>query len=147
MKMSGYISVSLGSLFSRGPPPPGQLIDSTHGDGLQARGAEAVDGDAGGGDRQAGEQARLAADVAGAVGDIAHEDVLHRFRFDARLGDGVLHGVGGHGHGGRDVESAPARLGQARAGIGNDHRFAHHKISRMKNAVVGGDISVSSRAD
>ena len=39
-----------------------------HADGLQARGAEAVHGHAGGGDRQAGQQARLARHVAAAVG-------------------------------------------------------------------------------
>jgi len=29
MWMSGYISTRRGSLFSRAPPPPGKLIDST----------------------------------------------------------------------------------------------------------------------
>src|ERR1019366_2927852 len=113
----------------------GAVIDDVargHGDGLQARRAEAVDGHAGGGDRHAGEQRRLAAEIAGAVGHIAHETVFHRVLVDARAFDGVLHRVGGHADSGGDVEPATAGLGQARASIGNDNGFTHESLPLLR---------------
>ena len=80
--------------------PSLRIVVGGHGDGLQARGAEAVDGHAGGGDRQAGQQGRLAADVAGAVGAVAEIEVLDVVLVEPGALDGVLDGVGGHGHGG-----------------------------------------------
>jgi hypothetical protein len=96
-----------------------------HGDRLQARGAEAVDGDAGGGDRQAGQQRGVAPRLPGAVRHIADEAILDRFLFDPGALDRVLHRVRRHGDGGGDVETAAARLGQPSAGIGNDDGFTH----------------------
>ena len=98
-----------------------------HANGLQARGAEAVDGHARGGDRQTGQEARLARDVAAAVRDVAHEHVLDGLGLDAGLGDRVLHGVGGNGDGGGNIESATGRFGQAGAGVRDNDSFAHFK--------------------
>jgi hypothetical protein len=98
-------------LHAAGHDHVGAVIDDVargHGDRLQARGAEAVDGDAAGGDRQAGQQRGVAAQVLGAVGDVAHEAVLDRFLLDAGLGDGVLHRVRRHADGGGDIEPAAA---------------------------------------
>jgi hypothetical protein len=81
-----------------------------HRDGLQARRAEAVDRDAGGRLRQAGEQCRLAADIAGQVRDVTHVAVFDVSLVDAGTLDGVLDRVSGNGHRRSDVESAAARF-------------------------------------
>ena len=96
-----------------------------HRDRLQARRAEAVDRDAGGGLRHAGEQRRLAADVAGAVGAVAEIAILDVILVDAGPLDGVLDRMRRHRHRRRDVEPAAAGLREARAGIGNDDGFTH----------------------
>ena len=98
------------------------------GDGLQARGAKARDGRARDGQGQLGAQHGLAAQVAAleAVGVTAAQDqVLDHGRVDARALDRGLDREGRQLGGGRDVELAAVRLGQGRAGSGNDDGFAH----------------------
>ena len=88
-------------------------------DGVEARRAIAVDGDAGGGDRAAGPDQRLARDIVagGAFGHAAaHDDVFHFARINAGLGDGGLDGMAAH-HGAMGlVETAAHRFAHAGAG-------------------------------
>ncbi|KAH2811910.1 hypothetical protein KXV85_005240, partial [Aspergillus fumigatus] len=99
-----------------------------HRDGLQARGAEAIDRHAGGRLRQAGKQRGLAADVRRAMGAIAEIAVLHIILGDARALDRMLDRMRRKRHRRGDVESATAGLGQTRAGIGNDYGFTHFSL-------------------
>ena len=103
-----------------------------HGDGLQAGGAEAVDGDARRGHRHAGQQGHLTADIRRGVGIVAHVAVFDEVELDARARHGVLHRMGPKRHGGSDIEPAPTRLGQARTGIGYDNGFAHVASSLLR---------------
>ena len=106
----------------------GHDLAGSAGNGLQSRGAEAADGLAGHRKRQAGADRDLAADVAagrafGIAG--AHDDVLEHLGVHARALDGGLDGERRQRGAGRDVEFAAVRLGQRRAGGGNDDGFAH----------------------
>ncbi len=96
-----------------------------HRDGLQARRAEAVDRNAGRRLRQASEQCRLAADIRRAMRAIAEIAVLDVVLLDAGALDGVLDGVGRHGHRRGDIEPAAAGLRQPGTCIGNDNSFTH----------------------
>ena len=99
-----------------------------HGNGLQARRAETVDGDARGGDGQTSLQRNLAGDVA-ARGTLrrgaTHDDVVHVGAVDACTQHSVLHGVatqrGAVGH----VERALPAFGKRRTGGGNNHCGCH----------------------
>ena len=102
-----------------------------HGDGLQAGGAEAVDRGAGGGDRAAGPDRRVARDVhaGGAFGlGAAHEDVFDFGRIDAGVGDGVLDGVAAHHRAMGHVEAAAHGFGEPGARGRNDDGFFHGRF-------------------
>src|SRR6185437_13125208 len=99
-----------------------------HRNGLQARRAEAVDGDAGRRLRHAGEQRRLAADVAGAMGAIAEITILDIILVDAGALHRMLDGVRRHGHRRGDVESAAGGFCEPGARIGNDDGFTHASL-------------------
>src|SRR5690606_33624938 len=99
-----------------------------HGNGLQAGRAEAVDGDAGHADRQAGADGGHAGDVVAlrAFRQGAAEDhVVDLAAFDAGTLDRVLDGMGGQGGAVGQVEAAAPGLRQRRAGGGNDHYVSH----------------------
>jgi hypothetical protein len=96
-----------------------------HRDGLQTRGAEAVDRHAGGRLRHAGEQRCLAADIGSAMRAIAEIAILDIFLVDASALDGVLDGMGRHRHRRSDIEPAAAGFCQPGAGIRNDDGFTH----------------------
>src|SRR5581483_7366988 len=96
-----------------------------HRDGLKAGGTEAVDGDARRGLRHAGEQRRLAADIARTVGAIAEITILDILLVDAGTLDRVLDGMRRHAHGRGDIESAATGFRQPGARIGNDYGFTH----------------------
>ena len=102
-----------------------------HGDRLQTRRAEAIHGDAGGGDGQAGAERDLPRDVAagGALGPrAAHEDVLHLGRIEARALDRRAHGVGAQRRSVRQVERPAPGLGEAGAGGGDDDGVGHGSL-------------------
>jgi hypothetical protein len=98
------------------------------GHGLQAGGAEAVDGGAGDALRQSGAQRRLAGHVAagGAFRITAAQDhVLDAVRVHAGALDGGPDGVGGQGGALGDVEFAAPGLGERGARGGDDDGFSH----------------------
>ena len=99
-----------------------------HGNGLQARRAEAVDDRAAHGDGQACAQRRLAANVAagGALGVAAAPDqVFDQAGVNACALHGSLHREGTQLGARGLVEFAAVRLGQRGTGGGNDDGFAH----------------------
>ena len=105
-------------------PVPGYSTAVQRAHGFPAR----VDGGAADADRQAGADHRLAADVAagGALGvAAADEGVLDQGGVDAAALDRGAHRVGGQGRPGDQVEFAALRLGDGRAGGGDDDGFAH----------------------
>jgi hypothetical protein len=113
-----------------------------HGDGLQARRAEAVDRGARHRDRQVGHQRDLARDVGagGAFGiGAAHEHVLDGAGVDAGALHGVLDGVAAERGAVRHVERALPALGQGRAGGGDDDGVGHG------DCLSGGSIRAPAR--
>ena len=106
------------------------LRDAARGqrDRLQARGAEAIDGLSGGGDRQSGADGSLARDVAAgrAFGiGTAQRHVLHVAGIDAGALDGVLNDVTAHVGAMREVENAANGSSDGGAGGGYDDGVDH----------------------
>src|SRR6185437_6703516 len=75
--------------------------------------------------RHAGEQRRLATDIAGPVGAIAEIAILDIILVDAGAFHRVLDGMRRHAHGRGDVESAAAGFREPCARIGYDNGFTH----------------------
>jgi hypothetical protein len=110
----------------------GHLVDDhplrRHRDRLHARGAEPVDGDAGGGHRQAGAQGGLPRDVlaGGAFGQrAAHDDVLDLTGLEAGPLDRFRDHVTAHRGAVRVVEGATVRLADRGARGGDDDGVSH----------------------
>src|ERR1700737_1764155 len=96
-----------------------------HRDGLQSRRAETVHRYAGGRFRHPGEQRGLAADIGGAVRAIAEIAILDVVLLYTGALDGVLDGMGRHGHRWGDIEPAAAGFRQPGTGIRNNDGFTH----------------------
>ena len=109
-------------------------------DRLQARRAEAVDGLARGGHRQAGADGALAGDVAagGALGvGAAHHHVLDVARIDAGALDGVGDHVAAHVGAVGEVEGAAHGSADRRAGGGYDDGVDHGVASFLCVVMIG----------
>src|SRR5215831_16746357 len=120
---------ALESAANGGLGPSQDDLMGGHGDGLEPRRAEAVDGGAGHGDGEAGAEERDARHVValGAVGlGAAHDHVLDLTLVElGNLTQRVLDAMGGEvvrpGH----VERPPERLGERGTGAGDDDSLSH----------------------
>ena len=110
----------------------GNLVDDdalrSQGNGLQARGALAVNGGATRRDRQARTQGSVAANVVAGgalLQGAAHHHVFHLSRVNARALHGMRNGVPGQGGAMGHVEAAAPGLAQRRAGGRYDYCVGH----------------------
>src|SRR5439155_221250 len=112
-------------------------------DGLEARGAEAVQREPGDRHREPRAHRRHAGDVVALRAvrlAAAHDHVLDLFRVELRhLAEDVLDAVGGEIVGAREVERATERLGERRPRAGDDDGFSHDGLLAFQSRLDGRD--------